>query len=198
MSRSVALIVLVATLLVASALPPEVDAKLRPAFGQRTASVGDTVRFHLGAGASLIRPPIHLHLVSINRPSRSLKRSDPNAIEVAFIDSRLTERRRYVDIEVPNVPAGEYTIAIWFRGYATDEWLNGAAGFQPLLTITEAQEPSLLDAVVAPGAIILVVLLKWRPPTCRPSAQSLGGLEADIAAADLVPSATRRRQDASW
>ena len=197
MTRNVALTVLVAALLAGSALAPDVEAKLRPAFGQRTAAVGDTVRFHLGPGASLIQPPIHLHLVPLEQASRSLERTDPHSTEVAFIGSRLTERRPYVDFAVPDVPAGEYTMAIWFQGYASDQWLNGAAGFQPLLTVTEALEPGALDAAAAPAAILFVVLLtggfllfilhhdrlmrrkrRWRQPTWSPFAS--------------------KRQDSSW
>lgn len=158
MSRVVALIVAVAALIVASALAPGADAKLRPAFGQRTAEVGETVRFHLGPAANLIRPPIEIHLVPVDRSQRTLRRQDPESVKVALISTPLNEGRRYVEFDVPSVSAGEYTAAIWFKGYVTDEWVNGAAGFQPLLTITDAPKPSPLEAVVAPGVVVFCVL----------------------------------------
>lgn len=40
--------------------------------------------------------------------------------------------------EVPEVPAGDYTVAIWFKGYATGSWGNALAGIHPLLTIRAA------------------------------------------------------------
>lgn len=41
---------------------------------------------------------------------------------------------------MPDVPAGEYTVAIWFKGYETSTWANALEGITPLLTISAADE----------------------------------------------------------
>lgn len=47
---------------------------------------------------------------------------------------------RTLRFEVPDVPAGEYTVAIWFKGYETGTWANALEGINPLLTIGAADE----------------------------------------------------------
>ncbi|MEX0674930.1 MAG: hypothetical protein WD067_09150 [Gaiellaceae bacterium] len=41
---------------------------------------------------------------------------------------------------MPNVPARDYTAAIWFKGYATGTWANALEGIHPILTVRSGDQ----------------------------------------------------------
>lgn len=54
--------------------------------------------------------------------------------------------------EVPDLPAGEYTAAIWFKGYETGKWVNALEGIHPLLTIGAAADGADKGVASAAGS----------------------------------------------
>ncbi len=105
------------------------EAKLDPTFSQRIAKPGDRLTLDVGEGGAQFMGPLRIFLVSLDDGDRSqIKLGElgtPGRFDVP----------RILRFEVPDVPAGDYTVAIWFRGSETGRWTNALEGIDPLLTI---------------------------------------------------------------
>jgi hypothetical protein len=129
---------LVAALLMGLVLVPAAQAKLNPSFNERVAMPGDTIELDLGRGIEQFHGPLRIFLVSLE----GTERRQFKIAELGTPGECCTPRvlRRAMRIEVPDLPVGDYTVAIWFDGYATGTWENVFEGISPLLTIGTADE----------------------------------------------------------
>jgi hypothetical protein len=110
------------------------EAKLNPTFSQRTAEPGDTIELDVGEGSALFRGPLRIFLVS-------LEGSDRDQFKIGELGTPgRFDAPQTLGFEVPDVPAGDYTVAIWFKGSETGTWANTLEGINPLLTIGGADE----------------------------------------------------------
>jgi hypothetical protein len=128
MTRSL-VVALVLGLLAASVA----EAKLNPTFSERIAEPGDTVELDVGEGSEQFLGPLRIFLVSLE--------GDRSQVKIGELGTPgKFDAPRILRFEVPDVPAGDYTIAIWFKGYETGAWANALEGINPLLTIGTADE----------------------------------------------------------
>ena len=110
------------------------EAKLNPTFSQRIAQPGDEIELDVGEGSALFVGPLRIFLVS-------LEGSDRDQIKIGELGTPgKFDAPQILRFEVPDVPAGEYTVAIWFKGSETGTWANTLEGITPLLTIGAADE----------------------------------------------------------
>ena len=125
---------LVAALVVGLLFAAVADAKLNPTFSQRVAQPGDTIELDVGEGSALFVGPLRIFLVS-------LEGADRDQIKIGQLGTPgKFDAPQILRFEVPDVPAGDYTVAIWFKGSETGKWTNTLEGITPLLTIGEAVE----------------------------------------------------------
>jgi len=170
---------LVGCLLLGLILAPTVQAKLSPTFSERVADPGDTVELDLGRGIEQFVGPIRIYLApleALDPPRRSPafsnrveSETDPRLVKLGEL-GRLFGHARSLRFDVPDVPAGEYTAAIWYGTYAP----NALVGVHPLLTIDAAEgaappgrpngglELSRWAIALAVGAGAGLAALSWR------------------------------------
>lgn len=146
------------------------EAKLNPAFSVRVAEPGDTVELDVGPGTEQFLGELRIFLVSLEGDDRPQVKIGELGTPGQFGPPRVLR------FEVPDVSAGEYTVATWVRGYRTGTWANVLEGINPLLTIRAADQgvalteasgsqssSVLLTAGVTVGGLAPgVVALGWR------------------------------------
>ena len=146
------------------------EGKLNPAFSARVAEPGDTVELDVGPGTEQFLGELRIFLVSLEGDDRPQVKIGELGAPGEFGHPRVLR------FEAPEVPEGEYTVAIWVRGYRTGTWANALEGINPLLTIgavdqgaafTKAaggQGGSVLRAagVTVGGLALGLVALRWR------------------------------------
>ncbi len=136
---------LIGCLLLSLILAPTAHAKLSPTFSERVAEPGETVELDLGKGVEQFVGPVRIYLAPLEAvdPSRRspafsnrvTSETDARLVKIGEL-GRLFGPTRSLRFEVPDVPAGEYTAAIWYGRYAP----NALVGVHPLLTIGAAAE----------------------------------------------------------
>lgn len=136
------------------------DAKLNPTFSERFAEAGDLVELDVGEGSEQYLGPLRIYLVSLGaadplpRSTESRVRSEADARLVKIGELGTAGEfgtPRVLTFEVPDLPAGEYTAAIWFKGYETGTWANALEGIHPLLTISAADEGATIEDAASPA-----------------------------------------------
>jgi len=110
------------------------EAKLNPTFSERIAQPGDKIELDVGEGSEQFLGPLRIFLVSLEGDDRAQIKIGELGTPGKF------DAQRILRFEVPDAPAGEYTVAIWFKGYETGTWANALEGINPLLTIGAADE----------------------------------------------------------
>ena len=124
------------------------QAKLRPSFSERVAEAGDLVAIDVGEGSEQFLGPLRIYLVPLEGADQLRGEADSRLVKIGELGTPGEfGTPRVLTFEVPDLPAGEYTAAIWFKGYATGTWANALEGIHPLLTIRAAEEAA--NAVVA-------------------------------------------------
>ena len=142
---------LAAALLIGLVLAPAGHAKLKPTFSERVVEAGDAVEFDVGEGSEQFLGPLRIYLVpleAVDPPRRSpafsnrvKSESDPRLVRIGELGTAGEfGTPRVLRFQVPDLPAGDYTAAIWFKGYSTGTWANALEGINPLLTIRAADE----------------------------------------------------------
>jgi hypothetical protein len=173
---------LVAALLLGLLLAAVAQAKLSPTFSERIAEPGDTIELDVGEGSEQFLGPLRIFLVSLEGAERAQTKIGELGTPGKF------DAPRRLRFEVPDVPAGDYTVAIWFKGYGTGTWANALEGINPLLTIGTAEErgasPARSDgqprsplwalALTLAGLGAGVVAWGWRRAVRRAAADSPG------------------------
>ena len=154
------------------------QAKLNPAFSKQNAEPGDTLELDLGDGSEQFLGPLRIFLVS-------LEGDDRPQFKIGELGTLGELGRSHVlRFKVPDLPEGEYTVAIWFKGSLTGRWANALEGINPLLTIgavdklaaspapsDEQTAPPLWPVSVAVCALVAaIVAFGWRRATRRPTA----------------------------
>ena len=166
------------------------QAKLNPAFSERVAEPGDTVVLDVGEGSEQFLGPLRIYLVPLEaaaplpRSSESAvtRESDPRLVKIGELGTPGEfGTPPLLTFKVPDLPDGEYTIAIWFKGYETGTWANALEGIHPLLTIgaadASAASPARADertgpplwavALAVSGLVAFLVAFGWRRTTRR-------------------------------
>jgi hypothetical protein len=112
---------------VALVLAPAAAAKLVPRFDRSMAAVGDRVAVELGHTDSYA-PPLEVYLVRTRDEPLVRSRSDRRLVLVGRLrrgpGGNMPSRVSFV----VTVPPGQYTVSVWFRGYATGRWANATEG----------------------------------------------------------------------
>jgi hypothetical protein len=172
-------------LLAALFLAPVAHAKLVPTFSVRSVKPGDVARLDLGEGAEQFLAPLKVYLVPLEVADEAKAQSDPRLTKIGELGSPgQFDVPRTLHFVVPELEAGQYTAAIWFKGTETRSWANALVGMHPRLTIRQAadigqvertgagdsarsdDEGTLFWSALALGATALVaglVLRRWRP-----------------------------------
>ncbi len=160
------------------------QAKLDPAFSEQNAEPGDTLELDLGDGAEQFLGPLRIFLVS-------LEGDDRTQIKIGELGT-LGEfgRSQVLTFKVPDLPEGEYTIAVWFKESLTGTWANALEGIHPLLTIGGANDvpaasparaneqtrsPLWPVSLALGGLAAAIVAFGWRRTTRRPAAGTSAG-----------------------
>ncbi|HXG69148.1 MAG TPA: hypothetical protein VNJ04_00885 [Gemmatimonadaceae bacterium] len=138
------------------------EAKLNPAFSERVAQAGDLVAIDVGEGSEQFLGPLRIYLVPLEAADQLRGGADPRLVKIGEL-GRLGEfgTPRVLTFEVPDLLEGEYTAAIWFRGYETGTWANALEGIHPLLTIGAADEGAIEGAASAAGSDEAGMPLFW-------------------------------------
>ena len=159
------------------------QAKLNPAFGERAAEAGDLMEIDVGEGSEQFLGPLRIYLVPLEAADQLQGEADARLVKIGELGTPGEfGTPRVLTFEVPDLPAGEYTAAIWFKGYETGTWANALEGIHPLLTIGAANEgavsPAGSDELSWPlfwaAALVVCVLVAgfvgfgWRRASRRP------------------------------
>lgn len=127
---------LLTTLVVGLVVVPAAQAKLNPGFSERVAEPGDVIELDLGEGSEQFLGPLRIYLVPLEAAEQLQGESDRRLIKIGEVgmpgEFGTPQLLRF---EVPDVPAGDYTAATWFKGYETGTWANALEGIHPLLTV---------------------------------------------------------------
>lgn len=160
------------TLLLALTIGEAAHAALTARLSKDTARPGQSVRLILGEAAYLFRAPLNLYLVPRTAAPEVADQSDTRLVKLAsFGTPGKFDVPRLFDFAVPQVPPGEYVVALWFRGTMTGEWANVLEGVEPTLTITAssatrgwAADFAVWFAALGGAVMILLAssLLGWR------------------------------------
>ena len=122
MGRRLILVALVGASLVGA---PSVEAKLIPTLDKRLAAPGDKVVVEFGAGIEHYLAPLEVYLVSSRAEPTLTGRRDSRLRLVGRLGVRgRTILSHRLTFRVPPLPAGRYTLAVYFRGTATGRWHN--------------------------------------------------------------------------
>lgn len=105
------------------------DAKIIPTLTTRVAAPGQRVVVNFGEGASAYLAPVEVYLVRTAVEPRATHRTDARLQFVGRLGRKgeLIAANR-LSFRVPRLPAGEYTLAVWFQGSETGRWHNLASG----------------------------------------------------------------------
>jgi hypothetical protein len=122
--RVLAGIIVVALVAVSAA-----SAKAVPTFSTSVAAPGDPVTVDFGRGATYYLAPLEVYLVRIAVEPKISGRRDPRLHLVGRLGTvnkpiAATKLR----FRVPRLAPGRYTLAVWFKGTATNQWHNLAEG----------------------------------------------------------------------
>ena len=168
---------LIAVALLSLVLASTAQAKLTPTFSKRVAQPGDLVRLDVGSGSAQFLGPLRVYLVLLEaaaplpRSSESAvkRESDPRLLKVGELGKPgKFGTPRALTFEAPDLPAGEYTAAIWFKGYRTGTWSNALEGGGPLLRIDAARSDDrswlfwVVPLAAVGGLVAALVGLRWR------------------------------------
>jgi len=127
------------------------QAKLNPTFSERVAEAGDLVAIDVGEGSEQFLGPLRIYLVPLEAAEQLQGEADPRLAKIGELGTPGEfGTPRVLTFEVPDLPAGEYTAAIWFRGYETGTWANALEGIHPLLTIGTADEDATIEGAASP------------------------------------------------
>lgn len=150
---------------------PTAQGKLNPTFSERVAKPGQLIELDIGEGAEQFLGPLRVYLVPLEAADRLEGQSDPRLIKIGELGTPGEfGTPRILEFEVPDVPAGDYTAAIWFKGYSTRAWANALEGMHPLLKIRTGGTRAAAAATSDGGGLLL-----W------PLAFALGALLAAVA-----------------
>jgi hypothetical protein len=175
--NAVGMRVLAAALLLGLLLAGTAQGKLNPRFNERNAEPGDTLELDLGDGGKEFRGPLRIFLVSLEDGHRSQVKIGELGTTVEFgTPDVLSAPPPVLTFKVPNVPEGEYTVAIWFKESLTGTWANALEGIHPLLTLDAADgraaspgrsneqtgSPLWAVALAVVGIVAVVAAFGWR------------------------------------
>ena len=96
------------------------DAKIIPRLDTRVAAPGQRVVVNFGEGARAYLAPLEIYLVRTSVEPRVTRRTDSRLRLVGRLGREgesITANR--LSFRVPRLPAGEYTLAVWFVGSET-------------------------------------------------------------------------------
>jgi hypothetical protein len=119
-----------ATIVVAALVAvPGASAKAVPRLSTTVAAPGDPVTVDFGRGATYYLAPLEVYLVRIRDEPKITGRSDPRLRLVGKL-GRINQpiKATKLRFRVPRIPTGKYTLAVWFKGTATNRWHNLAEG----------------------------------------------------------------------
>lgn len=115
------------------------SAALTARLSKQSAQPGETVQLILGPAAEDFLAPLNMYLVPLEVASQIADQSDSRLIEIASLGTPGSfDVPRVFVFTVPDVPPGEYAVALWFRGTATREWANALEGIEPTLSVTRS------------------------------------------------------------
>lgn len=142
-------------------LAPAANAKLAPTFSKQSVRPGEVVRLDLGEGAEHFLAPLKVYLMPLwvadearTRPDPQLRQSDPRLTKIGELGTRGQRGvPRTLQFVVPELEAGEYTAAIWFKGTETNRWANALAGMHARLTIRQAADIRQVQRTAAGGPV---------------------------------------------
>jgi len=147
------------------------QAKLNPVFSEQHAEPGDTLELDLGDGREQFLGPLRIFLVALEGDDRPQVKIGELGRPGVFGTPRV------LTFKVPELPEGEYTVAIWFQESLTGTWANALEGIQTLLTVGGANdEPAAFSArsdeqsgpplwpvsLALGGLVALIVAFAWR------------------------------------
>ena len=105
------------------------DAKIIPRLDKRVAARGQRVVVNFGEGAGAYLAPLEVYLVRTAVEPRVTRRTDSRLRFVGRLGRNgnpIVVNR--MSFRVPHLPAGEYTLAVWFKGSETGRWHNLSEG----------------------------------------------------------------------
>jgi hypothetical protein len=171
----------VAAALSALLIVPAAEGKLLPKFNKQVARPCEVVQLDLGDGAHMFLAPLKVYLAPLDAADAAAQ-SDPRLAKIGELGTPGEfDAPRILRFVVPDLPPGQYAVAIWFKGYATGRWGNAMEGIHRLLTIqAPIQSQNSESATAAPPAdsedggtpflrfvalvpiVLLISLLLWR------------------------------------
>ena len=103
--------------------------KIIPKLNARVAAPGQLVVVIFGEGASAYLAPLEVYLVRTTIEPRVTRRTDARLRLVGRL-GRTGEpiAVNRLSFRVPRLPAGDYTLAVWFKGSENGRWGNLASG----------------------------------------------------------------------
>jgi hypothetical protein len=115
--------------LVVLVVVPAANAKAVPRLSKTVASPGDMIAVAFGRGATYYLAPLEVYLVRTDVEPTISGRHDRRLRLVGKLGKvgEAIEKTR-LTFRVPRVPAGTYTLAVWFKGTVTGRWHNLAEG----------------------------------------------------------------------
>lgn len=105
------------------------SAKAVPRLSTTVAAPGDPVTVDFGRGATHYLAPLEVYLVRIAVEPEITGRRDPRLHlvgKLGSVNKPITATK--LRFRVPHLAPGRYTLAVWFKGTATNRWHNLAAG----------------------------------------------------------------------
>lgn len=147
------------------------EAKLDPAFSERVAQAGDPVAIDVGEGSEQFLGPLRIYLVPLEAADRLRGEADRRLVKIGELGTPGEfGTPRVLTFEVPDLPEGEYTAAIWFRGYETGTWANAIEGAASPAGSDEAGMPLFWPIAIAGGILVAAFLgFGWRRGNRRPT-----------------------------
>lgn len=155
------------------------QAKLNPVFSERNAEPGDTLELDLGDASEQFLGPLRIFLVSLEGDDRPQVKIGETGTPGQFGTAGDSGTPRVLTFKVPELPEGEYTVAIWFKESLTGTWASALEGVQPLLTIGAADGRTTSDEQTVPpvwalalavgGLVAVFIVFGWRRITRRPA-----------------------------
>jgi hypothetical protein len=123
------------------------NAKAVPRLSKTVAAPGDALAVEFGPGARYYLAPLEVYLVRTVVEPKITGRDDRRLRLVGKL-GRVGEPIEITRLafRVPRVPAGKYTLAVWFKGTVTGRWNNLAQGLWRDATLRDG----LLLRVVRP------------------------------------------------